>query len=146
MFARLLVGCRIIVPACLLVLALTAAADAKSLRRSQPAAEPAPAVAAPGCELPKCCPRDICYRHHKGCVCFDPCKTTELVLFVKDPCACCLVEVPVCMPTCCSGDPKVCCHKGFLGRQVVEYSWDCGFSLKVVFDRKGDIVVHYYGL
>lgn len=140
---RLLAGCRIVVPACLLVLALSLSVEAKSARR-QGAVEQTVVVAHVGAT--KCCPRDICYRHHKGCVCFDPCKTTPLVLQVKDPCACCLVEVPVCMPTCCSGDPKVCCHKGFMHRQVVEYSWDCGFSLKVVFDRKGDIVVHYYGL
>jgi hypothetical protein len=70
----------------------------------------------------------------------------ELILQVKDPCACCLVEVPVCIPACCTTAPKVCCYKGFLHRQVVEYSWDCGFCLKVVFDRCGDVTVHYYGV
>jgi hypothetical protein len=69
----------------------------------------------------------------------------ELILQVKDPCSCCLVEVPVCIPACCLSNPKVCCSKGFLRRDVVEYSWDCGFCLKVVFDRQGDVTVHYYG-
>ncbi|WP_425619230.1 hypothetical protein NA78x_002968 [Anatilimnocola sp. NA78] len=151
----LLAASRFVVPVVLFVLAVCSTAEAKLNRRVQPAAEAAPAaapavVAAPSCApvcAPKCCPPCISYRHHKGCKCFDPCKTVELILHVKDPCTCCLVEVPVCMPVCCSGDPEVCCHKGFMGRQVVEYSWACGFSLKVVFDRRGnDVVVHYYGL
>lgn len=106
----------------------------------------------PGCATPvvtcapKCCPPCIDYRHHKGCKCFDPCKTKQIILQVKDPCTCCLVEVPVCVPCCCEGEPKVCCYKGFLKRDVVEYSWCCGFYLKVVFDRRGDVTVHYYGL
>ena len=69
----------------------------------------------------------------------------EMILQVKDPCTCCVVEVPVCIPACCTGAPTVCSHKGFLRHQVVEYSWPCGFFLKVVFDRQGDIVVHYFG-
>jgi hypothetical protein len=69
----------------------------------------------------------------------------DVILQVKDPCSCCLVEVPVCIPACCTTNPRVCNYKGFLRRQVVEYSWDCGFRLTVVFDRGGDITVHYYG-
>ncbi|QDU29713.1 hypothetical protein ETAA8_48280 [Anatilimnocola aggregata] len=148
-----LAGSRLFVVVSLVLLALTSTAEAKLLRRaSQPAAEPKPAAEAPAVAVapatcaPKCCPPNICYRHHKGCVCFDPCKTVELILHVKDPCTCCLVEVPVCMPVCCTGDPTVCCYTGFLRRPVVEYSWACGFQLKVVFDRRGDITVHYYGL
>jgi hypothetical protein len=135
--------------ALLLLLVLAPVAEARIVRRSnQPPANPQPAAAAPAsaaCAPVVCCPRDICYRHHKGCGCYDPCKKMELILQVKDPCSCCLVEVPVCIPACCMTNPHVCCHKGFLGRQVVEYSWDCGFRLTVVFDRRGDITVHYYG-
>jgi hypothetical protein len=28
---------------------------------------------------------------------------------------------------------------------VVEYDWCCGYKVKVVFDRRGDVTVHYYG-
>lgn len=137
---------RVILPTLLVVMAFGSAAEAR-LARQQPAA---PAAAAPApkvatCEPVKCCPRNICYRHHPGCGCYDPCKKMDLILQVKDPCACCVVEVPVCIPACCTTAPTVCCYKGFLRRQVVEYSWACGFKLKVVFDRCGDIVVHYYG-
>src|SRR5688572_26998876 len=92
---------------------LVPAAEARIIRRAnQPAPSPPPAAArpavgpavvtiAPSCAPAICCPRDICYRHHKGCGCYDPCKKMELILQVKDPCSCCLVEVPVCIPACC---------------------------------------------
>lgn len=155
MFARMLASLACV---CLFSGLFVSLAEARVNRRaSQPAPTPPP-VAAPAasvaaspaaavCAPVVCCPRDICYRHHKGCGCFDPCKTTQIILQVKDPCACCVVEVPVCVPVCCAAKaPTVCCHKGFLRREVVEYSWDCGFCLKVVFDRCGDITVHYYGI
>jgi len=140
--------------AVLLMLLLAPVAEARIVRRSnQPpatppaVAEPAPvaSAAAPVACAPVCCSRNICYRHHKGCGCYDPCKKMDLILQVKDPCACCLVEVPVCIPACCMTNPQVCNYKGFLHRQVVEYSWACGFRLTVVFDRRGDVTVHYYG-
>ena len=97
---------------------------------------------------PPCCDRDICYKHHKArCGCFDPCQVKELVMRVKDPCECCFVDVPVCVPTCCLAEhPDVCFRKGFLGRDVVAYTWPCGFELEVVFKRNGDLIVHYYGI
>ncbi len=134
---------RVILPVLLVVVAFGSAAEARLARQQPTAPAPAPKVAT--CEAVKCCPRNICYKHHPGCGCYDSCKRMELILQVKDPCACCVVEVPVCIPACCTAAPTVCCYKGFLRRQVVEYSWACGFKLKVVFDKHGDIVVHYYG-
>lgn len=144
---------RVILPVVLVVVTFASVAEARLTRaanKQEPAAaaptSPAPAVAvAASCAPAKCCPPSICYRNHKGCGCFDPCKRMDMVLQVKDPCTCCLVNVPVCIPACCTGAPSVCCHKGFLHRNVVEYSWPCGFCLKVVFDRCGDVTVHYYG-
>jgi hypothetical protein len=144
---------RVILPVVLVGGMFASVAEARLTRASKqeaPAtaapASPAPAaVAVASCAPAKCCPPSICYRSHKGCGCFDPCKRMDMVLMVKDPCSCCLVEVPVCIPACCTGNPIVCCHKGFLHRNVVEYSWPCGFCLKVVFDRRGDVTVHYYG-
>ena len=69
----------------------------------------------------------------------------NIILQVKDPCTCCLVEVPVCIPACCTGNPTVCCHRGFLGRQVVTYSWCCGVSVDIIFKRNGCYIVRYCG-
>jgi hypothetical protein len=94
-----------------------------------------------------CCPqRCFDYKHHFHCKRFRCSPTIETVLLVKDPCVCgCFVEVPVCLPVCCTGAPEVDCHRGLLGRDVVEYDWCCGYKVKVVFDRRGDVTVHYYG-
>jgi hypothetical protein len=89
-----------------------------------------------------CCERCIDYRHHHPRR--EPCGPRyEQCLLVKDVCACCYVKVPVCIPVCCVGEPEICCHGGILGRQVVEYAWCCGYRIKIVIDRKGDVVVHY---
>jgi hypothetical protein len=98
--------------------------------------------------MPVCAePRCISYRSHcsRRC-CFDACNASKVVLQVPDHCCCCLVEVPVCVPACCEGAPTVCSHCGIFGRQVVEYSWCCGYHVKVIFDRCGNVVVHTYGL
>lgn len=155
-FHRVASVCRVFVPAVLLVLTFSLAAEARVARRAAQPAPPtqplaaarvAPAGVVAAHRAPAiCCPRNICYRHHPGCGCYDPCRKMDMILQVKDPCACCLVEVPVCIPACCTTSPTVCNYKGFLRRQVVEYSWACGFKLKVVFDRCGDITVHYYGV
>ena len=118
------------------------AASASTELKSSGAGAPCCTVPTAICKDPRC----ISYCHHRSRCCFDPCKTTPLVLQVPDNCCCCLVEVPVCIPACCEGAPSVCCHRGIFGRQVVEYSWCCGFHLKVVFDRCGDVTVHYYGV
>jgi hypothetical protein len=95
------------------------------------------------CKEPRC----ISYKSHRFLRCkWDRCNTQQVVLQVPDYCCCCLVEVPVCIPACCTGAPTVCAHNGHFGRDVVEYSWCCGYHLKVVFDRCGNVVVHSYGL
>ena len=44
------------------------------------------------------------------------------VLQVKDPCCGrCPVEIPVCIPVCCTDAPKVRCRCGLLGRGYVTY-------------------------
>lgn len=87
------------------------------------------------------------YRHHRGCkVCCDCGPPLNVVLEVKDPGCCgCAVEVSVCVPHCCTGAPCVSSRCGLLGRGIVEYCWDCGYRVRVVFDRHGDLIVHTYG-
>ncbi|MEX0677079.1 MAG: hypothetical protein WD063_08390 [Pirellulales bacterium] len=100
-----------------------------------------------GAPEPDCCPPPcIKYRHCGPKLCCGPCKPPkQIVLKVKNPCTCCEVEVPVCLPACCEGDPTVCCGKGFLCRDVVEYEWCCGFYVRVAFKRCGDLVVTTWG-
>jgi hypothetical protein len=89
-----------------------------------------------------CCPQPcIKYRHcgPRLCCGCEPGKT--IVLKVKDPCTCCEVDVPVCLPACCQGEPTVCTGKGFLCRDIVEYEWCCGFYVRVAFKKCGDLVV-----
>ncbi|MDX1947998.1 MAG: hypothetical protein SFU86_21545 [Pirellulaceae bacterium] len=92
-----------------------------------------------------CEPPCITYKSHRHCK-FDGCDTYQLVLSVCDPCTGCVVAVPVCVPACCTDSPTVCSHRGIFGRHVVEYRWCCGYEVKVVFDRCGDLTVHTYGL
>lgn len=68
----------------------------------------------------------------------------ETTLLVKDPAACdCYAEIPVCLPCCCVGEVRVCNRDGILGRRRVDYEWDCGFKISVLFRARGDVVVNY---
>jgi hypothetical protein len=111
-------------------------AQAASLTKSRGdhAAEP--------CAEPDCYQPCIKYRHCGPKLCCGSCEAPKpIVLKVKDPCTCCEVEVPVCLPACCEGEPTVCTGKGFLCRDIVEYEWCCGFYVRVAFKKCGDLVV-----
>jgi hypothetical protein len=99
----------------------------------------------PSCCTP--CPEPCITYHHKGPkLCCGPCKPAKpIVLKVKDPCTGCEVDVPVCMPACCEGEPSICSGKGFLCRDIVEYEWCCGFYVRVAFKKCGDLVVTTWG-
>lgn len=128
-----------------MVRGLVSAAVLASVAAFAPAVQAEDAVAAP---VAKCaCQPCITYKHHiLGCRKFRCCDMDKVVLQVTDPCCCCYFDVPVCVPCCCAKEaPSVCCRKGILGRTVVEYSWCCGYHVKVVIDRCGDVVVHYNG-
>lgn len=94
-----------------------------------------------------CCPKPcITYRHRGPKLCCGCEPSVQTVLAVKDPCTGCEVEVPVCLPACCKGEPKVCCGVGLLGRDVVDYEWCCGFSVRVAFKKhSGDLIVTTWG-
>ncbi|UUO05674.1 hypothetical protein M4951_20145 [Blastopirellula sp. J2-11] len=109
------------------------------------------ASADPSCCAPEpvecCAPPCISYRDHhklfarKCCSCAPPVK---MVLVVEKPCTSCAFEVPVCVPACCKRAPTVCSHPGIFGRTIVEYDWCCGFHIRMVFTRCGDLIVHSY--
>lgn len=97
------------------------------------------------------CPSKRCIRYHyhplHRKVCRDCCKPPfKAVVTVEDKCCGCLIEVPICVPACCEDAPKVSTHCGVFGRQVTEYCWCCGYRVKIVMDRCGDLHVHYFGL
>jgi hypothetical protein len=104
----------------------------------------APAV---DCCPPACPTPCITYRYHgHRKACCNSLPPQQTVLSVKDPNRCgCEVLVPVCLPACCSECVQVTSRRGLLGRGIVTYRFACGFTVKMVFDRCGDIVVHYHG-
>lgn len=129
-------------------------AEARTLRLRQQ--EPAEGGASPSDVVPAspvqkggaCCPQySIKYRHHCTLrkTCCSSCETYKTVLQVCDPCCGCTVDIPLCLPCCCEGSPKVCDRSGHFGRYSVTYEWCCGYRVKVVFDRCGDVTVHSYG-
>lgn len=70
----------------------------------------------------------------------------ELVMLTKDPADGCMYEIPMCIPACCVGEPRVSGGLGILGRGKVEYCWPCGFRAIVKFRHLlGDIEVEYEG-
>jgi len=115
-------------------------AKAAGFRSAQPELLPATGAVGMGCT--PC----ITYRN-RGCldVCCGCEPPIQTVLLVKDPVTCCCIEVPICLPPCCTDAPKVCGREGLFGRGIVDYDWCCGFSVKVTFRARGDIVVTYVG-
>lgn len=70
----------------------------------------------------------------------------QLVMVTQDPSDGCLYEIPLCIPACCTGEPKVSGGRSLLGRGVVEYCWPCGFRAIVKFRHLlGDVRVDYEG-
>ena len=102
-----------------------------------------------GCHagVPKCCYKPCISYFYRGCrrVCCGCDPPVKVVLKVKDPCCCCYVNVPVCLPACCKGKPCVTSRCGLFGRGIVHYSWACGFSIRVVTTAQGDVRVTSFG-
>lgn len=109
---------------------------------------PAPEAAPPGgpsmagpsgacCPAP-CCPTPcIKYRHHgHHKVCCGCAPSYETVLCATNPKTCCPVNIPVCVPGCCTGAPSMTCH-----HHTVRYEWCCGYKVTVRFKHNGDVVV-----
>ena len=93
-----------------------------------------------------CCPKPCITYHHKGpklcCGCDPP---IETVLTLKSPCTGCEIEVPICMPACCKGEPTMCWTTGVFCRDVAIYEWCCGFRVRVTFKHCGDLLVTTWG-
>ena len=141
-----------IVACCVLASSLrpaTAQEESSVLVEQLEAATPAEGVVVEQGAPEECCPPPcISYRTHlrarRMLRCHDQVQVTMLVDNPAD-CADCPVEVLLCIPSCCTGEPAVASRCGLLGRGLVEYCWPCGFSATVVFRARGDIRVHYRG-
>lgn len=70
----------------------------------------------------------------------------QVVMVAQNPADGCHYEIPMCIPGCCVGEPKVSGGRGLLGRGVVEFCWECGFRAQVKFRQfLGDVKVEYEG-
>lgn len=85
-----------------------------------------------------CCPTPcITYRHHgHRKVCCGCAPSYETVLCATNPKTCCPVNIPVCVPGCCTGAPSMTCR-----HHTVRYEWCCGYKVTVRFKHNGDVVV-----
>jgi hypothetical protein len=70
----------------------------------------------------------------------------HVTMIALNPADGCHYEIPMCIPGCCIGEPKVSGGRGLLGRGVVEFCWECGFRAEVKFRHiLGDVKVEYEG-
>lgn len=80
-------------------------------------------------------------RHGK----YAKCDTAPVTLLIKDPCNGCMVEVPICVPCCCLDvPPEICWSRGAFKRDVVTYSWGCGYDVRIAFRNKTDALIVTY--
>lgn len=88
----------------------------------------------------------VTYRY-RGCtdVCCNPClpKIKQTLVFCH-PATGCYVAVPVCLPGCCQGCPKVAARRTLVGCGAVTYCWSCGYQVTIRFQRAGDVAVVYH--
>ncbi|MDA1050421.1 MAG: hypothetical protein O3C40_08055 [Planctomycetota bacterium] len=91
------------------------------------------------------CVRYVQHRTHRK-VCCDCGQSYQTVLSVIDPRTCCQIDVPVCLPSCCTGPPQCSGRNGLLGRGITNYNWCCGYAVRIVVGHHGDVTVHYYGV
>ncbi|MCO8125307.1 hypothetical protein NHH03_26450 [Stieleria sp. TO1_6] len=114
---------RILAASAALMIGLFASAQA-----SAGCCEPAPAPA-PCCEpTPVCCPAP----------------PVEVSFCVIDPVTCCKYPVTVCVPAECAGQTPcyVDCRRGFLGRKILTYKFECcGECVDIVITKHGRVIV-----
>lgn len=108
--------------------------------------EPTPAyVVTPA---PVCCPITVVaerttIRAKRFLRCSGP--QTPTTACVPNPADCGkLYAVPLCVPCCCTGEPRVCnTRAGLLGRGYADLVWDCGYVAKVTFLKHGGVIITY---
>ena len=128
--------------ACGLALGLLMLGSAARATTTEELAAPVPAAA-------NCCWHpNICYEH-RGCpICCCDCTAAPVKTSIRvtDPCTCCSVDVPLCLPSCCTGAP--CCVKDrcpiLFNRELIRYEYCCGVAVTIKISKCGDILVVYH--
>lgn len=83
---------------------------------------------------------DVTHRARKR---FGGSPFVQLSMVTQNPADGCLYEIPMCLPACCTGEPKVTSYCGLFGRGVVKYCYECGLEVEVKFRLRGDVEVEY---
>lgn len=65
----------------------------------------------------------------------------HIVLQVCHPCTGCTIDVPVCVPACCTGAPTVCFRNTLIGNGKTVFEWCCGYQVVVRYTHCGYRVV-----
>jgi hypothetical protein len=89
--------------------------------------------------------RYVQHRPHRK-TCCDRSSSYRTALSVIDPKTGCLISVPVCLPTCCTGYPQASGRAGLVGRVITNFCWECGYRVRIVVGHHGTVTVHYYGV
>lgn len=111
-----------------------------------PPAAPLP-LASPA--APVCCPIEVVRsRTTPGAKRLLRCEGPPIdrVVCVPNPAECRgpLYEVPLCVPCCCVGEPRLGNTKtGLLGRGYVDLVWDCGYVARLAFRKHGGVIITY---
>jgi hypothetical protein len=69
----------------------------------------------------------------------------KLVLQVCHPCTGCKIEIPVCLPACCIGEPCVRFQDTIIGEGKTVFEWKCGHKVVVRYTHSGGYHVHERG-
>ncbi|TWU07923.1 hypothetical protein [Stieleria varia] len=95
-------------------------------------------TATAGCCAPEpapcCTPAPVCC----------PAPPVPVTFCVVDPVTCCKYPVTVCVPAECAGQIPcyVGCAKGFLGRKILTYKFECcGHCVDIVITKHGRVIV-----
>lgn len=91
------------------------------------------------------CVQHVQHHPRKSICC--ACETSfQTTLAVYDPCNRCMIDVPVRLPSCCTGAPQAGGRDGLFGQGITNFAWCCGYKVRVVVNKRGDVTVHYYGV
>lgn len=108
-----------------------------------------PVIVSPAAAGPVCCPIRIVSSHttlsaKRALRCSGPPVQTMACVDNPADCTCTHYQIPLCVPCCCVGEPRVCnARAGLLGRGRVDLVWPCGFTAKVVFLKHGGAKIIY---
>jgi hypothetical protein len=69
--------------------------------------------------------------------CCPPPPPVTVILQVCHPCTNCKFDIPVCIPACCVGVPKVCFERTLIGSGKTVFEWCCGHRVVVRYHHDG---------